>query len=120
MSELQPRPLPADSEYIASREDLERNIEDFQRDHRCGYHFWLSSEVPYLHLEDQRARSVFRCSICNHEVWREPTEFSDCHWFWCECLTASFPPTAAVPTTTEQWASLILALKGNPKEPAET
>jgi hypothetical protein len=111
MSEPQPRPLPDQSEYRPTREDLEKNIEDFVRDNRCGYHFWLHPEVPYLHLEDQRARSVFLCSLCNHEVWREPTEFSDCHWFWCGCLTASFPPTSPVPITARQWERLIRALR---------
>jgi hypothetical protein len=47
MSEPQPRPLPDQSEYRPTREDLEKNIEDFVRDNRCGYHFWLHPEVPY-------------------------------------------------------------------------
>jgi hypothetical protein len=80
-----------------------------------GYHFWLKSDIPHNHPEDQRGGSIFPCPLCNQDVWQELTEPEASHaWFSCECLTAAFPTKTdrgSRPANSNEWKHLILALR---------
>jgi hypothetical protein len=83
---------------------------------RGEYRFWLSPDLPRNHIEDERGRDIFPCSLCNQNVHQEVTEPEADHtWLSCECLTAAFPckgfSGAARPANSDEWRRLILALR---------